>query len=292
MLVMLDLPQGFPLSRANWSFAAFLDYSWQRFRSEWLMLSLAALLTTVVSLGASFVQVIPQTMIERMDAPIIGLVLIVPLYVGNVLLQGLVALGMYRVALDVLQGLRADPVRVFSQARKLGRFVIQAFVMLALVLAWGAACMVLAVIVLFARGGLVALENIVRGTPTGDAAEPYLLVSALLLAMVGFVYLLFPLWFAPIELALSDRIGPIDALRNSFAVLRGRRFTALGTILASAVVGAIGTLACCVGFFPAYGLVMLLWAGMYLALRDGAALPFPDEPRPAVPAPSLDEQVR
>lgn len=214
---MLDSPQGFPLSRANWSFAALLDYSWQRFRSE-----------------------------------------------------------MYRVALDVLHGMHADPARVFSRGRKIGRFLLQILAMLAVVVPFGVACVVLAGIVVLASGGVAALENVLRGTPTDDAVNPYFVVPAVLLALAAYAYLLIPLIFAQIELALRDHIGPVEAIRNAFAVARGRRLIAIVTGIASGIVGVIGALACCVGVFPAYGLSMLLFAGTYLALRNGAALPVPD----------------
>jgi hypothetical protein len=273
-LDLADSPQPFPLSRSRWSFASLLDYSVQRFRREWLMLSISALLVLVIAMAGSVVQIIPQLVAERLGSPRAVVVVGVVGYVINFAFQGIVSLGMSRIALDVLQGQPADPVRVFSQLRKIGRYLIQGLILITFASLFAGAYLAIALVVAVVRSGEPTLDALFSAPSGWEAATPFLIAGAI--AIVPAFYLFTPFYFVPVELALGERIGAVGAIRNCFAVLRGERLSAIGVLIMTGVVTFIGVLACCVGFVPAFGLATLLYAGVYLALRGGAALPIPD----------------
>jgi hypothetical protein len=250
------------------------SYSIERFRREWLMLTVSVVLYFALSLGGSLLAAIPQTAGERYGFTAPTVIVLCVMYGASYAIQGIALLGMTRVVVDVLQGGHADPVRVFSQTRKVGRYLLQLLVIVTAMVLFVGAFLGLAAIIAIARGAPPTIDGLLPGPFTGEAAVLFLIAAAIAIGLG--VYLFIPAYFASLELVLSDRIGPIDALRNCYAVVRGRRLIAFGVLIAMGVLALLGMLACCVGFLPAFAFSMLLYAGLYLSLRNGAALPVPD----------------
>jgi hypothetical protein len=266
----------FPLSRSGWRFSELFDYSLACFRRQWLMLSVAGLLFFVIGMAGSFVGAAVQAVGEGIGTRGAEIIAIALAQVGNVAVQGIATLGIYRVALDVLQGGSADPARMFGEAWKIGRYLLQLLIVGALAVLCAVPYFGIVALIVFRITG-ENLDSFVSGTVSGDAVIPLVIAAAI--AIVPATYFFIPAYFGPVELVLNHRLSARDALRNSYAVLRGGRLAALWAWMVMGVIGIAGLLACCVGIFPALAFSMLLQTGLYLTLRTGAALPVPDASR-------------
>jgi hypothetical protein len=180
---------------------------------------------------------------------------------------GLAAIAAFLLADRVLAG-EAPPGAQDTADRVLERVlpVVGAYALFFLVL------VVPAGIVGGAMGGMfAATQGSTGATDAQGAAVVFviLLLGVLLPAMVaGSVYLR----FMPLVAALRDR-GPVAALRQSFALVRGRWWRTFGyAMLVALVVQAVLTAAMGVGLF-AYALHPLLGLGLY-GLASAFVLPF------------------
>jgi len=122
-----------------------------------------------------------------------------------------------------------------------------------------------------ARGARPRLADLARGArffPAMLAFEVvHLVVVALSIPLLFVPYVLVWTAGALAQLRLVDRDeGFVDAVRWSFDATRGERLHLFGFLVATAVIGYLGVLACCVGAFPAAALTSVATAHVYLRL--------------------------
>jgi hypothetical protein len=171
------------------------------------------------------------------------------------LVQGVLALGLLRMLMDMLQGGKADIGRIFSQIHKVGTYLVT---MLLVIVVVGLPIVLLV--------GIVGWLNATLGRDS-------MLVGigiALMLGTVPVLYLMLPLALIQYELAYNDGATPMQVIRNCYAYARDERLSILGIAIVAFLVGLVGLVACCVGVIPAMGLGYLLMGGLYLSLRTGA----------------------
>jgi len=263
--------RAFPLRRDTWSISALWDYCFEAFKRDWLMLSVAMLVGMGVTTVANVAGNIAGAVIQLTDSTVAIGVLVFLSSLVQVVVQGVMGLGMMRVVFDVLEGGGVDIGRLFSQWKKAGRYVATMFLaFVVLVLPLMLLFLLLAFIGMMAAGGSVAdltSGNIFSANPT---AGPIVFTGAMLLTLVPAVYFGIPLYLLMAELTFNDDVTPVRALRNCYSLARGERLSIIGVLLMTALVGFVGLLACCVGLLPAYALGQLLVGGLYLALRNGS----------------------
>lgn len=261
----------FRLSRDRWSFGEVLDLAWERFKADGLMLSLSALIVHGVAMGVSFAGQMVQTMAmlalkepdgtagSKMAVVVIGAFLTVAL---QLLVQGVLQLGLARLCIESLHGRPVAIGGLFSQMRKVGKWVLQFVVaFLAIVLPLGV------------YAGLVAGALAATGgfEDTGRVAIAAVLAS--LVAIVPLLYWGIPFYFMQLELAANDEVGPVEAIRNSFTIARGNRLAIFGIGIVAVLISMAGVIVFCVGVVASMALGQLVLVGLYLALRNGSGLP-------------------
>jgi hypothetical protein len=244
----------FGLRRDAWTFSDLLDRCIQVFKVDWLMLSLAGLVFAGSSIVGNIVVQVATVLGSAVDNQAVTFV---GLGVGvflSVFLQGIAALGLYRIAFDVLAGRRADLSAFVSQAHKVGRFLG---------------------LILLIVGGAIVIYGVAAALGFGvyfaTQSVPAAVAVGLALALPAGIFFGLPVYFAPAELALED-VGPVEALRRVWLVISGFRGWAFLTILVAGVAAVAGVCACFVGVFPAYAFMHLLIAGLYLTLRRGSSV--------------------
>ncbi len=263
----------FPLDRHSWSINALWEYCFEAFKREWLMLSVAMLVAMAVGMVAQLAGNVASTIAGFTDS--VALIVLAALFafVVQTVVQGVMGMGMLRVAFDVLEGGRADLGRLFSQMHKAWRYLGTALL----------AVLVLGVPLMLLFGLLLVVGMLVVGVPVGvlageDAlrAQGPLMVAlfsgAGLITLVPALYFGMPVYLLQAHLAFSEEETPVGALRHCYLLVRGQRMSLFGVLLVMGVVALIGMLACCVGILPALALSQLLLGGAYLALRRGSVL--------------------
>jgi hypothetical protein len=256
----LGLGQLFPLTRDNWSFSALWDYCFEIFKREWLMLSAAML----VYFGIVFVVQLVSSVLPAIGtaAKSQGLFLILT-SVSTVLqqaVQGVMGLGLMRMMFGLLQGQKLDIGQLFSQFHKVGTLLLTVLLVFLIV--------IVPVGILGAIGGTIAYIQGSSGMQWSSLGLFAVVVGVL--GLVPLIYFLIPLFLMQPELAYKDDVTATQVIRNCYAYARGQRLSIFGVGLVGMLVTLVGLLACCVGMLPAMGLTYLLFAGLYLALRNGA----------------------
>lgn len=251
-----DLP-GFHWNRETFTLDGLMGFSWEHFKREWVMLSLAALVFFVVLFGFGFVgnilQVVGNAIHEAVGAgfAVIGQFL-------QSIVQATLTGGFVVLVYGVMRGESADIGKLFSQFSKLGTYAVVTLIYFGLVL--------------IPVGALAAVVGVIWYA----AGEEVGLVAAIvagLLAIVPLIWLAMPFVLTNMEIALGGETSGSQVVKNAFALANGKR---LWMFLFSLVVGLIatgGALACCVGILPAIGLGQILTTALYLALRNGSGLP-------------------
>lgn len=264
----------FPLRRDTWTFSALWDYCFEAFKRDWLMLSVAALVFLAVSTVANITSNIASTVLQNSDAWVVGGILLIISMIVQTAVQGVMGLGMLRVAFDVLEGGGVDIARLFSQYTKVGRYLVMVLlVTVMLVLPLILLFLVLMFIGLVAVG--VSMDQVAASQMFENLSGPAVVgvfVVAGLITVIPAMYFGLPLYLMQAELAFNDDVSPMQALRNCYALARGERLSIFGVSLVAGLMAFMGVLACCVGLFPALALGQLLLGGLYLALRNGAEL--------------------
>ena len=251
-----DIP-GFGHTRDNYSLDGILSFAWERFKKDWVMLSLAALVFMVVVGGANFVVQILQRIGMAID-PIVGAGFSV---VGSILqsvIQGVITGGFVVVLHDAFKGRSTDIGRMFGQFKNLGSYAVATMLMVALVFG-------LMIVV-----GIAAGIGYVLGRETGAGVGA---IIGGVIIIVPAIWLTLPFMFINMEIALGGETRGVQALTNSFRLADGHRLWMFLFYFVSGLITLGGIIACCVGFFPAYALAMMLQLGLYLALRNGSGLP-------------------
>jgi hypothetical protein len=254
--------QAFALTRDSWNFSALLDACMDAFKRDWLLLSVGALLTLLIPYGVSMVGMLAGVIVGQLSET-----LVLPVSVVQALLQfaaqGVLTLGLMAMALQALRGAPVELAQLFGQLRQLPRYLFLVIVItLAALVPVGA----------LAGAGYYAY---LQGLFALDWGSMAFLGTLSLGLFVLLVYATLPLYFLVPEMLLCAHPGMLQPLRNCYRVVAGQRLGALGVLLASAGAMIAGTVACCVGIFPALALMQLLTGGLYLALRRGSDVEHP-----------------
>ena len=260
--------RSFPLRRENWTFDALWQLAWTRFQQEWVMLSVASLIIfgtsfVIGSVSQAFQMAAAAAFGDKPQfmAIAVGAVAVVT-QIFSVFVQGVMQLGMYRICLDVLRGSTVDLGHFMRQARKLGTYVLSILFIFLIVF--------IPMLLVGAAIGFAAYF-LFSGSSGEPAPEKIALLIAIpsLLLFVPFIWFVIPLTFSPLEIAIQDEVGPVQAVRNAFAVASGERLRIIGIMFAAGAIAIVGLMACCIGIVPAGGLANLLITGLYLSLRSG-----------------------
>jgi hypothetical protein len=179
--------------------------------------------------------------------------------VGSSMVQGLLGLGLSHMCLEMFAGRPVEIPMVFSGFSQLGRWVGAVALALLFLLPALAVMGVVAALIINGRGEFSA------GVVT------VMVVSGVALVVYG-AWVGLPLGFMGLELMIDKTTGPVQVLRNCFAIASEHRFEIFGVAFVEGLVVVAGMLACCVGLLPAVALVAAIHAALFLSLRNGAAL--------------------
>ncbi|WP_223639581.1 hypothetical protein [Corallococcus sp. EGB] len=263
----------FPLRREKWSVGKLWDVCSVAFQREWVMLSVATLISLGVSFGAQMLVNLATTIGGSLDSVVLTAVLAVVGLVAQQLVQGLMQLGFLRVCFDVLEGGRADLARLFSQMNKAVPYALTMLLLFAISFGVVLVLALLGILVAAVLGLSVSDIPGAGASPQAirDAVAPFLGVLGLaFLVLVGpLTYLLLPLYLVQPELAFNDTPpSPVEVLRRCWGAARGQRLSMLGVGFMTGAVMLLGLVLCCVGFIPGMALAQMLIAGMYLTVRS------------------------
>ena len=276
--------EAFPYTRSSFSFDGIWGFTFERWKTEWVMLSVCVLILIAVGFAVAMFNVVFQGIAGAVvgkrggssGAAIITSLAYLMSQVVSTLVQGVFQMGLYRIYIDVLSGRKADVNRLMTQIPKLGRFIVQSIVIaLASIFTLLPYIVVVGVVAAAVSGvSLTQLEHIDREfKPAG-----VLVLSFGVLAMIPIVVCFTLLQqFATIELVYGDT-QPMESLRRTFVLAKGFLLSIFGFAFIAGLVALVGFLACCVDDLPAVALSQLIMTGLYLALRNGSGLPPPPEP--------------
>jgi hypothetical protein len=251
----MGMGEGFPLTRDSWTFSALWDYCFEIFKREWLMLSVGVLIFLGMVMIVSFLSQVLVGIGAAMESPALIIVITVANTLVQMVVQNVFLVGLMRMLFDMLQGGKADIGRIFSQLHKAGTIILSTLLFLMLII------IAMAVIV-----GI----GFALGSALGEEALPFVIGGLVVVAFVPLIYFLLPLYLLQAEIAYSEDVGPIQAIKNCYVLARGQRLSLFGVSMVAGLVAIAGVFACCVGVLPAVGLGYLLIGGLYLALRNGA----------------------
>jgi hypothetical protein len=244
----------FPLRRDGFTWGQLMGFAWDVYKRNWALLLVAVIITMVVNGVFQGLSMVAQfAFMDRLDLMLMSqAILILP----QMLVSSLLTLGMMSIGVRIARGEPASLGLLFSAWPKIGPFLLQVLIIMAALLPIGALCMVPLLFSIF-------------GVASSDVSFA---IGALpvLLGVAAFVYVAFGFSFGGFELVAQPNIGAVDALRNSWHIARSQRLAlVLGGIIG---LGAIflGLFACFVGVFLSYGYAIVLFATIYLTLRNGA----------------------
>ena len=245
----------FPFSRDEWSIGGLFNLCWQRFTEQWPMLLVATLIFFGISTAMSFVfQAV--SMGAAADPTVLAVILLVSQVTQNLVNLAL-SLFMIQVAIDAVLG------RGVSLGRALRSMIVF----------WKALVQYLVLIPTFIPIVLVFVLPIAILDDESLGIWIGLGGSAVLIVPLMYVWL--GLFFIQYEIVHDASVGPIEAMRRSWHVARGQRWYVFGVGVLGALIMVAGLLVCCVGVLASYPIALMLFAALYLALRNGSGLPEP-----------------
>ncbi len=270
----------FPFTREDHDFSRLWDWTFAAWKKQAVLLAVA----TMIMFGAGFVGSLLSNIGSQMGLmflktnPALGVTVIGFAYlVGTGLAavaQGAVQLGLVRMMISALNGQTIELGQLFTQLKKVGAFIVQWLVLMA----------VLVVFVALVGGVMVGVAvlfgtNLKHGLREFDPLVMVLFL-AFSLAVLALVVWGLPVIFAPMEIAYGNASG-LESLRRAFVIGAGRRVELLGysLLMGLLTLGAVlaGVVALCVGLLvtvpAAMSLQQMLLTAKYLALRNGADVP-------------------
>lgn len=278
----------FPFTRGDFSFSQLFDYAFETFKRDWLMICLAVVVVFAVSLLATGVssvlnQIVLAVLGLQVDsanpmANLTGFAVSTGLSMTlgsaiNMVVQGFVMMGLYRVLIDALDGRKVDLARLFTQARKLGRYIV-----LNIILMTATYLPIVAVFGLVAGGAIVGSGLSFGELDTETIQQVFgpgviVALAVALLVLLAYIVWLMPLWlFSVPELVVSEA-SPVEALQRAWQLAPGLRLATFGYSFVAGLITMVGLLLCCVGVVPAMGLASLLSLSLFLAARGDPAFP-------------------
>ncbi len=276
---------GFTLTRDRVHLADLLSRAseaWSRDLGNWV---LAMLLYWLLGMGIPFALSLAWGLVSAFQQSgadqgatfaTVDIIVQVVLFLIQLVLSGVFSLGLWAMAVRGLHGKRATVGALFSQLSKIGKYIVQA-----LAVSLGAVLIVLPIVVIV---WLVFVGPVDLETPMSeiidDAGRP--LGFATLVLLPVYVYIVSGIAFIQAELAFNDDAGPIEAIVYSWRIARGKRWPIIGVGSIALLIVAGSAMFCGVGLLFGAPLAILLFAALYLGLRNGADLP------PANAATTLD----
>jgi uncharacterized membrane protein len=256
----------FPIDRSSFEVGSVTSYAWSRYTEQWLPLLGASAAMVIGPYAVQALQLFVSAAIVAAGgratpwlAPVVALIFFIP----QMLVSMAFMLGTLGVAFDVLEG-RPPSFEAYFGAMKRSMAAVGQLLL----------CYLGALVAFAPLGGLGFLIMEVFGQ---EGLMVYMGLAGLVLIVPG-IYVGLGLVYITFELAYDRSVGPIEAIRRSFQIVRGKRLDVFLLSLAQAAVMFLGFLACCVGVFPAMGLAFLIQAAGYLALRRGLLDAPPPEP--------------
>jgi hypothetical protein len=249
--------------------------AWQRDVGTWVLATVLMLLIGfgipfVLGLGVGILGALLSAGDTHPAAQAIMTGLQVGVQILQTVVQGVLALGFWAMAIHALHGRPAPIGALFSQINKALKYILQVLaIWIPLAVIFGA----IGAAVFFISVGSIDLDM-----PLDEAFEtaaPALWVF-FLVSIPIYVYIFLGILFAQVELAYNDSAGPIQAVVYSWRIARKRRWLVLGVTLISSLIAIGSMLLCGVGFLFGGPLATLIVAALYLALRNGADVPTPD----------------
>lgn len=271
----------FPYHRDDFSFDRLWSFTFEAWKKQWVMLSVAVLALGGVYVMGSFVL---QLFIGGSTAllgrggeggggslgAVAGMMGFFTIGIFVLLMVvGVGFIGLLRMCCDVLLGKPADFGQLFGQFSKLGRAI-------ALLLMMGAITMIPLVVI----GGVFGGAGFAIGAAAADSdAAPAafgglfaLMALGYLVALVAIIWVSLPFTFSMLELAHTEA-SAVECLKRGYQLAKGFRLQIFAYRLVGGLIGMLGMLACCVGVLPAYALAFMLETSLYLAVRNGSGLP-------------------
>ena len=251
----------FPLSRDRWSAEELVRIAWGVMTREWLTLSLASLVVIGVPMAVNLGGTLLQMGATAAGFAEVGMVISILGVLLQTLVQGVVQLGSLRMTYRALMGRPIQVSQVWGLAHRLGQYLLQ---ILAIVVGLG----VPIAVYLGATAGLIYAT----GGFELDAHTFIIGGIAMTILIPALLYVTVPLYFMTMELALDDEVNAWDAMRNSYSIGDGFRWSIIGVSFVVGLIVLVGVLACCVGLIPALALGNLVMVGLFLTLRQGSDL--------------------
>lgn len=249
---------GFPFTRQQLSLGALIDFTWLVYKRNFVLVTLMMLVTLVASFlvqGASYGL---QIVLIDEPASMIGLSLLG--FIVQVAVQAGLMLGVLQISLRLMRGQPAQLGMLLSGVAKLGGLFVQGIVTY-LGLSIGA---------FLAAIPIIGVFYFVTDAPLPTFAAAGLLS---LLASVVFLYVALGVSFSALELVAQPQVGPFSAIQNSWRIVNDQRLNVFLAFLALAALAFLGFISCFVGLVFTLGFGVLFFTGLYLALRNGAAVP-------------------
>ncbi|MGB5811410.1 MAG: hypothetical protein WBG86_12810 [Polyangiales bacterium] len=273
-----DSALGFPLNRANATLGDIISTAAEAWRRDVGTWALATILVFLIGFGVPFVLGLVigvlKSLLEAGEANRAAVATMSGLEAGVQVLQtivnGVLGMGFWAMAIRGLQGEPAPIAALFGQIRKAFKYVLQILaIWIPLAVFFGG----IAIIIM-----LVSVGGIDFDMPLEEAI--YQVAPSLWwFAIIGtpiYLYVFLGIIFAQQELTYNDSAGPIEAILISWRIVRGRRWLILGTAIVSGLIALSSMLLCGVGFLFGGPLASLIITSLYLALRDGADVPVAD----------------
>jgi hypothetical protein len=252
-------PGDFPFRRDGIEWGRFLRYCFEVYTKNFGLLTL----TTVVCVGSLFaVFILSWGLFLALGGGASGdglWWLVVP--VLHSLTVGVLAFGVLKLSVEIVQNRPARLSLLWSSLPRLGSFLLISVAVAAIIL------LVQSLVLWLAMSGFqaVTVSELTLGT----------LVIAAALALVALVttaYVSLGLVFAWIELVAHPELSVLTALKNGWRIAGGERLTiGFGLFLITLLILA-GFMMCTIGVIFTLGFASVLFASLYVALRNGAPL--------------------
>ena len=261
---------GFPYTRDNYTFDGLLNVALSRWKQNWLTLGLVyAASLLIVYVPAILLSVAAGSLpsLTAMNEGDHSLGALAAQGVGQVIaivVQLASQLVIFGICLDVLEQVPLGFGRAMARLKALPHMLLQLF-------------LIYAVFGLCAGLGFGLFQLVSHWVSPLAAA---VVVGGLTLPLLpAAVYVGLGLAFILIELAHNPEANALSALRRSWQLADGRRWSMAGVLSVSGLIGGAGVFLCCVGVLASAPLGMLLYAVLFLALSQ----PTPANARPIAP---------
>lgn len=256
----------FPLRREAVNLSQVMSRASEAWSSDIGTWVLAMFLCLIIGIGVPFFFGALLTMLSPSDPSSPSGALFSGLGAGvqilQAIIQGILFMGVFAMAIHALHGGPAQVGKLFSQAQKIWKYLIQSFLV-------SVPLLLLAAVV---AGIAYAVSGIDLDSPMDLVVEQMAptVSIATLVATPFVIYALLGVAFGVPELVFNDDAGPLQALRGSWRIARGKRWLMMGVLSIAWLIAFGSTMLCGVGALFGFPFALLMSAALYLGLRNGA----------------------